>query len=161
MKTPKSLIDQLKQLVLLAVSPLTADYAPTTARQTADQILTSPQPVLAASSAVPGRQTAVGARFVAANRCQIRRGSRSYCRSGSYTAHSVRLQPAPGTSTVGNRSTAVLRPPTPVVVRLHFASMTLVVAYWHQRSAGREFNRGVHGTRDHEGHLGTTCRSCP
>jgi len=58
-KTPKSLIDQLKQLVLLAVSPLTATYAHTTARQTADQILTSPQPVLAASSAVPGRETAV------------------------------------------------------------------------------------------------------
>ena len=108
-RTPISLIHPLKQLVLLAVLPLTAKYAPTTARQTADRILTSLQPVLAAASAVPGGRTAVAVRFVAANRGQIRRSWRSFCRSGSKTAHSVRLQPAAGKTTVGNRSTAILR----------------------------------------------------
>ena len=58
-RTPISLIHPLKQLVLLAVLPLTAKYAPTTARQTADRILTSLQPVLAAASAGPGGRTAV------------------------------------------------------------------------------------------------------
>ena len=58
-RTPISLIHPLKQLVLLAVLPLTAKYAPTTARQTADRILTSLQPVLATASAGPGGRTAV------------------------------------------------------------------------------------------------------